>query len=180
MIRMRLCVVLVLAGVVAFSFVQMSLEQAAASAEVILVRKFQTPGLFPVEGQYVSYGATVKNIGSVTLRGESLWATFRSSEGKDGSQASFQIPALLPGQSKELRLGPFKMVGSGQHSLYLGINRSGNAEEPNDLQLNYSAQAAANSFVVYSPATATAMPAGVAVAAAGVAILALYMRKRRD
>jgi hypothetical protein len=169
---------LILASLV-FALVQPSWGQGAASAEVTLVRKFQSSGLFPVEGQYVGYSATIKNTGAETMQGEFLCVSFRSAGTGSDSNATFQIPALSPGQSKELSLGPFKIVGSGWHGLYLGINRTGKPGEPNDLSLNYSPGSPADSFAVYSPALANAIPVGAAVAAAGAAILALYMKKRR-
>jgi hypothetical protein len=170
---------LILAGLATFVLVQPSWGQGAASAEVTLVRKFQSSGLFPVEGQYVGYSATIKNTSVDMMQGEFLWVSFRSVSAGSDSDATFQIPALSPGQSKELSLGPFKMVENGEHRLYLGVNRTCRLGEPNDLALNYAPGSPADSFAVYSPATAISIPAGAAVAAAGAAILALYIKKRR-
>lgn len=114
------------------------------------------------------------------MQGESLWVSFRSAFAGDDSDATFKIPTLAPGQSKELSLGPFKMVGSDEHGLYIGIHRTGQPGKPGDVALNYPPGSPADSFAVYSPAVAIAIPAGAAVAAAGAAILALYMKKRRE
>jgi hypothetical protein len=141
------------------------------------VRHFQLQGLLPAEGQYVSYSATVKNTGNAAITGMRLWVTFGSAA-DDPEPASFALPDLQPGQSRELSLGPFKMAKSGEHHLHVGINRSGNASEPNDVALNYSPATVADSVTAYGAGLISAISAGAALAAAGGVLVALYLKKR--
>jgi hypothetical protein len=71
------------------------------------------------------------------------------------------------------------MVKSGEHRLYLGINRSGSAGDPNDVSLNYSPDAPADSITVYSTGLISAISAGAAFATAGAVLVLLYVKKRR-
>ena len=161
----------------AATFAQFSWAQAGQSAEVSIDRHFQLHGLLPIEGQYVSYSANVKNTGNTVITGMRLWTTFGSATGSEST--SFAIPDLQPEQTKQLSLGPFKMVKSGEHRLYLGINRSGSASEPNDVSLNYSPDAPADLIAVYSAGLMSAISAGAAFAAAGAVLVALYVKKRQ-
>lgn len=153
-----------------------SWAQAAQSAEVSIQRHFPLPGLLPTEGQYVSYLATIKNTGSTSLTGMRLWASF----GTAGSSepASFAIQDLAPGESRQMNLGPFKMVKTGEHRLYAGINKSGSAGGPNDVPLNLSPDVPADSFMVYGAGLIFAVAAGAAFTAAGGVLVALYLKKR--
>ncbi|MEO9294490.1 MAG: hypothetical protein ABI347_02705 [Nitrososphaera sp.] len=149
----------------------------AQSAEISIVRHFQLQGmLLPAEGQYVSYSATVKNTGDDAITGMRLWVTFGSAA--DLESASFALPDLQPGQSRELSLGPFKMAKPGEHILHMGINRSGRASEPNDVALNYSPAAVADSITAYSTRLISAISVGAALAAAGGTLVALYLKKK--
>lgn len=171
--------VLWLAGAAAAALLMLPpLAQAAQSAHLSLERHFQLRGLMPLEGQYVSYDATIKNTGDEPIAGMHLWLTFGSVAGSVES-ASFTIPELQPGESRQLSLGPFKMIESGDHRLYVGVNKSGSAAEPNDIMLNYSNATPADSFIVYNGAMVYAVILGAAFMAIGGVLVALYLKKRK-
>lgn len=152
--------------------------QTMQSAEVSLDRHFQLQELLPAEGQYVSYTATVKNTGSTEMAGMRLWVAFGPASSRES--ASFAIPDLQAGESKQLTIGPFKMTRSGEHLLYVGINRSGVAFEPNDVDMNYSPATPADSITAYSTGLITAVSAGAALVVAGGALVVLYIKKTRQ
>lgn len=122
----------------------------------------QSPAIIIEAGDYVSYEATVTNAGGAAPGEGTLQAHFVSAGGKSDSQAEFAVPPLAPGQSKHLHLGPFKVAQAGDHFLYLGTD---GAE-------------LADSFVAYGDGTGNAAVAGVAIASAGGALVAWYLRNR--
>jgi hypothetical protein len=131
---------------------------AWAQQEISVSR--QSPAIIEA-GDYVSYEATVTNAGAPASEG-ALQVHFVSAGGKSDSRAEFTIPSLAPGQTKQLHLGPFKVVEAGEHFLYLGTENV----EP------------ADSFVAYGAGTGNAAVAGAAVAGAGGALVAWYLKKR--
>ena len=131
---------------------------AWAQQEISVSR--QSPAIIEA-GDYVSYEANVTNAGAATWEG-TLKVHFMSAGGKSDSRAEFAIPSLTPGQTKQLHLGPFKVTEAGEHFLYLGTENV----EP------------ADSFVAYGNGTGNAAVAGAAIAGAGVALVAWYLKKR--
>lgn len=158
-------------------------QEPSGQASLTLERHVQSQGLFPVQGDYVLYDITVKNTGTQTIEGRSLWVSFVpvQAAGEAGSSARFEVPALAPGTSALLHAGPFKLHGAGRHALYVGINKAGDAKSPDDVALNTAPGAPVDSVDALDPAIATAIPAGAGMAAGGVALLAwlFFARKRR-
>lgn len=148
------------------------------SAELEVSRRLQSVGLVPVVGEYVSYDVMIKNTGGSTIEHQLLWVHFVSDNGKTDSKATFSIPQLAPDASAELRIGPFKMLASGNHCLYLGANRDGDMEAPNQVTLNYLPDKCADSITSYAPVVATWLPAGAGLVLAGVALLGWYLVRR--
>lgn len=163
------------------AFAQEKGEQASLSLE----RHRQSQGLFPVAGDYVRYDVTVKNTGQSAIEGRSLWVNFVPLQGggrAEGSSARFEVPLLAQGASAQLHVGPFKLHGAGEHALYVGINRQGDVKSPDDVALNTKPGTPVDTVTALDPAAAAALPAGMGIAAAGVALLAwlfFYARKRR-
>lgn len=153
--------------------------QEEMSAAVSVVRHIQSQGLFPAAGDYVQYDITITNSGQPEIAGQSLWVRLESEGGRTDSQASFSIPALSPGQSVQIHAGPFKTHESGQHSLYLGINDLGSPEQDDEVVLSMPTGVPADSFDVYPPAFALALPVGAGLAAAGTAILVVFLFRRK-
>ena len=110
-------------------------------------------------GGYVSYDVTVTNAGDAPAAESDLAARFVSAGGKSDSHAEFTVPPLLPGQSKQLHVGPFKAAEAGEHSLYLDGGL-------------------ADSFVAHGQGTGYGAAAGVALACAGILLVAWYLRMR--
>lgn len=152
-----------------------SAQETRGQAELSLERHVQSKGLFPAAGDYVRYDVTVKNIGSSSIEERSLWANFvpvqngGGGDVEEGSSARFEVPSLAPGASAQLHLGPFKLHGAGEHVLYVGINREGDAKSPDDVALNTRPGVPVDSVSALDPAAAAALPAGMGIAAAGVA-----------
>ncbi|AIF83502.1 conserved repeat protein [Candidatus Nitrososphaera evergladensis SR1] len=157
-------------------------EESGQAAELSLERQVQSQGLFPAAGDYVRYDVTIRNTGPSAIEGRSLWVDFVPMRGgHEGSSAKFEVPLLAPGASAQLHLGPFKLHDAGEYALYVGINRGGDATSPDDLALNTQPDVPLDSVTALDPITAMALPAGMGIAAAGVALLAwlFYARKRR-
>lgn len=153
--------------------------QEGLSADVLVSRHVQLQGLLPATGDYVRYDVTVTNSGQSAITGESLWVKLESEGGRTDSQASFSIPDLSPGQSAQIHAGPFKTLEAGEHSLYLGINTLGSPDQADDVPINLASGAPADSFTIYSPALATALPIGAGLAAAGAALLSIFFFRRK-
>lgn len=169
--------------------------QASLSIERHL--QSQWPLLFPAAGDYVRYDITVKNTGQSGIGGRSLWVNFVPVQDGDdnnnssgggrqeiGSSAKFEVPLLAPGASTQLHVGPFKLHGDGNHALYLGIDKDGDAKSPDDVALNTQPGVPVDSVFAFDPAAAAALPAGIVIAAAGAALLGWlflfsYPRKKR-
>lgn len=152
--------------------------QENRSAELQISRELQSGELVPIIGDYVSYEVTVKNTGSSVIEGQLLWVHFASAHGKTDSKAAFSIPALAPGASTRLHIGPFKMLESGEHCISLGVNRDGDLEAPNQVALNYLPNQCADSITSYAPALATLLPAGAVLALAGAIFLGWPLKRR--
>jgi hypothetical protein len=153
----------------------------SGQAELSLERHVQSQGLFPAAGDYVRYDITVKNTGPSAIEGMSLWVNFVPVQGSDvGSSARFEVPLLAPGASAQLHLGPFKLHSAGEHALYLGINRAGDAKSPDDIALNIKPGVPVDSVTALEPAVVAVLPAGVGIAAAGTGLLAwlFFMREK--
>jgi hypothetical protein len=153
----------------------------SGQAELSLERHVQSQGLFPAAGDYVRYDVTVKNTGPSAIEGMSLWVNFVPVQGNEvGSSARFEVPLITPGASTLLHLGPFKLHGAGEHALYLGINRAGDAKSPDDIALNTKPGVAVDSVTALEPAVIAVLPAGVGIAAAGAGLLAwlFFMREK--
>lgn len=154
----------------------------SGQAELSLERHVQSQGLFPAAGDYVRYDVTVKNTSPSAIEGMSLWVNFVPVQGSDvGSSARFEVPLLAPGASTLLHLGPFKLHSAGEHALYLGINRAGDAKSPDDIALNTKPGVSVDSVTALEPAVIAVLPAGVGIAAAGTGLLAwlfFYVRKK--
>lgn len=175
----RLPDVVVLCAVAAVISAGPAWAQEEMSAVVSVERHVQSQGLFPAAGDYVQYDVTVTNSGQSEIAGQSLWVRLESEGGRTDSQASFSIPALAPGQSVQIYAGPFKTHEAGRHSLYLGINGLGSPEQDNEVALSVPLSVPADSFAVYSPAFAVALPVGAGLAAAGAAILVVFLFRRK-
>lgn len=161
---------------------QTSWSQGSQSAEVSVERHLQIASLLPLEGQYVSYSAMVKNTGTTTISGMRLWVNFEpvaNSSNTGGDSTSFAIPDLQPGGSKQLSLGPFKMVKTGEYRLFVGINKNASAFEPNDVALNFAPRQPADSLTVYSPIVVVSLVIGVVFIAAGGVLVTIYVKKGR-
>jgi len=153
--------------------------QSEMSADISVSRHVQSQGLLASTGDYVRYEVTVTNSGQSVTSGQSLWVKLESEGGRTNSQASFSIQSLEPGQSTQIHVGPFKTLEAGEHRLYAGINDQGDPEEPDDVMTNLVPGVPADSFAVYSPALATALPVGAGLAAAGAAIISIIFFRRK-
>ena len=73
-----------------------------------------------------------------------------------------------------------QLHAAGEHALYLGINRAGDAKSPDEVALNTKPGAPVDSVTAFEPAAAAVFLAGAGLAAAGVGLLAwlFYVRKR--
>lgn len=175
---------LLASAVVLLAAPSMCISAASAQsgqAELSLERHVQSQGLFPAVGDYVRYDITIKNTGLSTIEGMSLWVNFVPVQANNaGSMAKFEVPLLAPGTSTQLHLGPFKLHAAGEHALYLGINRAGDAKSPDEVALNTKPGAPVDSVTAFEPAAAAVFLAGAGLAAAGVGLLAwlFYVRKR--
>jgi len=154
--------------------------QGTMSVDISVSRSVQSQGLLAAAGDYVRYEITVTNSGRSEIADQSLWVRLASEGGRTNSQASFSVPDLEPGQSAQIHAGPFKTLEAGQHFLYLGINSHGSPDAPDGVSTNLPAGAPADSFLVYSPALATALPVGAGLAAAGAVIISvIFFRRKR-
>ena len=161
---------------------QTSWSQGSQSAEVFVERHLHITSLLPLEGQYVSYTTIVKNTGTTTITGMRLWVNFEpvaNSSDSGGDSTSFSIPDLQPGGSKQLSLGPFKMVKTGEYRLFIGINKSATAFEPNEVALNFTPRQPADSLTVYSPIFVVSLVIGAVFIAAGGVLVMIYVKKSR-
>lgn len=135
----------------------MTVAAAWAQQEVSVSR--QGP-LIIEAGGYVSYDVTVTNAGDAATPKGVVAAHLTSAGGKSDSRAEFAVPPLLPGHSKQLHAGPFKIAEAGEHFLHLDGRP-------------------ADSFVAYGRGTGYSILAGVALVGAGAALLLVrYMRRR--
>jgi len=151
-------------------------------AELSLERRVQSQGLFPATGDYVGYDVTIKNTGPSAIEGMVLWVKFVPAQGAEvGSSARFEVPLIAPGASAQLHLGPFKLHGAGDHALYLGINKAGDAKSPDEVALNTKPSVPVDSITALEPVAAVVLPAGIGLAATGAGLLAwlFYAKKRR-
>jgi hypothetical protein len=138
--------------------IMMLVAAAWAQQEVSVSR--QAPAMIIEAGGYVSYDVTVTNAGDAARPEGVVEARFASAGGKSDSHAEFRVPALLPGHSKQLHVGPFKVAEAGEHFLHLD-------GKP------------ADSFVAYGRGTGYSILAGLALAGAGAALLVVrYIRRR--
>lgn len=148
---------------------------AWAQQEVTVSR--QSPAIIIEAGHYVSYEATVTNLGDASTGEGKLQAHFVSAAGgKSDSQAEFAVPPLAPGQSKQLHLGPFKVVQAGEHLLYVGMDNDD--DDDGDGSSGGGADELADSFVAYADGTGNAAVAGAAIAGAGGVLVAWYLKKK--
>lgn len=111
-----------------------------------------------------------------------MWVNFEpvaNSSNTGGDSTSFAIPDLQPGGSKQLSLGPFKMVKTGEYRLFVGINKNASAFEPNDVALNFAPRQPADSLTVYSPIVVVSLVIGVVFIAAGGVLVTIYVKKGR-
>lgn len=152
--------------------------EESLAAELQISRELQSDNLVPVVGDYVSYEVTMKNIGGSTIEGQRLWTHFVSANGKTDSKATFSIPPIEPDSDTTLHIGPFKMLESGDHCLYLGANNDGDLEMPNHVALNYLPNQCTDSITSYTSAFATLFPVGAVLALAGTVFLGWYIKKR--
>lgn len=178
-----------LAAAVAFAFlaaITTCISNASAQggqAELSLERHMQSQELLPAAGDYVRYDVTIKNTGQSAIKGMSLWVKFAPVQGSElGSSAKFEVPLVATGGSAQLHLGPFKLHEAGEHVLYVGINKAGDAQSPDEVALNTKPGVPVDSVTALEPAAAAALPVGIGIAASGVGILAwvfFYVRKKR-
>lgn len=152
--------------------------QESLSLELDVQRRAQSASLVPVDGDYVGYDVTIKNTGGSPIEAQLVWVRFVSASGNTDSKAVFSVPTLAPGASTQLHLGPFKMLEGGQHCLYLGVNKDGDFEAPNEIAFNYAPDSCADSIQAYHPALASAIPAGAGLTAAGAALIGWYLKTR--
>ncbi len=153
-----------------------ALAQQDMQARVSLERTVQYPGLLPVAGDYVRYDITIENTGTLPIGGQKLWVEFSPEQG-EGSSAVFEMPAIAPGDSAQLHIGPFKMHSAGEHLLTLGVNSQGDPSLPDDVALDIAGPA--DSVTAYSPSVATALPAGMGLIAAGAGFIVWHFARRR-
>lgn len=138
---------------------------AWAQQEVSVLRQSPNAIMIIEAGGYVSYEAIVTNTGDAVADESVLYTRFVSAGGRSYSQAEFTVPSLSAGQSKHLHLGPFKVMQAGEHFLFLG--KADNSMNP------------ADSFIAYGSGTGNAILVGTAIASAGGALLAWYLRQGR-
>jgi hypothetical protein len=137
----------------------MIVAAAWAQQEVSVSR--QAP-LIIEAGGYVAYDVTVTNAGDAATPEGVVAARFASAGGKSDSHAKFAVPPLLPGHSKQLHVGPFKVAEAGAHFLHLDDGKP------------------ADSFVAYGRGTGYSILAGVALVGAGAALLLVFRRYVRS
>jgi hypothetical protein len=155
-------------------------QQHSFVAELTIAKKYPSSGYFPLVKEYVQYNVTIKNTGDIPIENQSLWAYFVSDDGKSSSSGKFSIGKLGAGESKTLYLGPFKMLSSSQHYLYLGINSKGDSDAPNEVAINYSPKKAADSFYVYSEELMRVLPITIGSLLTGAIALGIWTIKRRS
>lgn len=158
--------------------------QNIPSAEITLSKRYSGSEIVSVLNEYIQYDVSIKNTSNVPITNQSLWVSFSSSGGKTDVYTSFHVENLFSGDSRLLHLGPFKMRESGEHSLFLGMNRDGNSSLQNDVSLNYEPTVPVDRFhVSESTAFQWIIPAGFLSIVGGAAILAsliYYRKKKRD
>lgn len=170
---------LALLAVASILIAESARAQEAMSIDISVSRQIQSQGVLPAVGDYVQYDVTVTNSGQSTITDQSMWVRLASDEGGTRSQAAFSLKDLVPGQSIQIHAGPFKTIKAGEHSFSIGINTTGSPDRADDVMTNLRSGTPADSFIVYSPALATALPVGAGLAAAGAIILSLILSRRR-
>jgi hypothetical protein len=156
--------------------------QSSPSAEIKFLKSYSGSETGPTINKYIQYDVSIKNTSNIPITNQSLWVSFTSEGGKTDVYTSFHVQNLLSGDSKLLHVGPFKMRESGQHSLYLGMNRDGNSSLQNDVSLNYEPNVPVDRFQVSETTTVPwIIPGAFFSIIVGVAILAsfVYYRKKR-
>ena len=150
--------------------------QQDMQAELSLERTVQSAGLLPAAGEYVRYDLVIANSGGSEIAGQKLWVDFSPARG-EGTSAVFTVPALPPGKSVQLYLGPFKMHEAGEHFLTLGMNAQGDPGAPDEVSLGIAGPA--DSVTAYSPALAATLPVGIGVAAVGAGLVGWSFARRK-
>jgi hypothetical protein len=150
--------------------------QQDMQAELSLERTVQSAGLLPAAGEYVRYDLVITNSGGSEIAGQKLWVDFAPAQG-EGTSAVFTVPAVPPGKSVQLHLGPFKMHEAGEHFLALGMNAQGDPNAPDEVSLDTGRPA--DSVTAYSPALAATLPVGIGVAAAGAGLVGWSFARRK-
>lgn len=150
--------------------------QQDMQAGLSLERTVQSAGLLPAAGEYVRYDLVITNTGGSEIVGQKLWVDFAPAQG-EGTSAVFTVPAVPPGKSVQLHLGPFKMHEAREHFLTLGMNAQGDPNAPDEVSLDIASPA--DSVTAYSPVLAATLPVGIGVAAVGAGLVGWSFARRK-
>lgn len=176
---MRIVLAVAIAAAVLSYMFAWAQDDRGLAAEISVSRHLQSGGFVPVAEEYADYEITMKNNGSVAIDNQSLWVHFFSANGKSNSQGTFAIASLAPGETRQFHIGPFKMRETGEHCLFVGVNREGEVGAPNQVALNYNPARCADSFIVYTPMLVIFLPTGIGIAAAGAIFIVWRFKRER-
>ena len=156
-----------------------------ASVELTTSKEYPS-GIWPVEQQYVKYDLQIRNVGTGDLQNEVLWVRFVSLSERTLHTSNFVIPELHSGDVTTLHLGPFKMIDSSDHTLYVGMNKHGDSSIPNDIIVQGSSPSVPlDSFKVFSQPALQSITMGSIISVTGIGVILMYfvwriMRKRQN
>ncbi|HEX2015043.1 MAG TPA: hypothetical protein VLA68_07430 [Nitrososphaera sp.] len=156
-------------------------NESVSVAEITWSKKYPSSGFAPVVNEYVQYDVTVLNTGDTPIENQSLWVSFVSRGGETRVNTAFSVPLIDSGERTMLHLGPFKMRGTGDHSLFLGMNGQADSSLPNEVGIGHDPMIPVDTFTVYDPTLIQLIPIATSSAAAGIAILVglVYFQRRK-
>ncbi|GEM_PF-3475812 len=155
-------------------------EDSKLHVSVEIVSKRFSSGYLPVVDEYVEYQIKLTNDESIPIQNQSLWALFTSKDNRTHSSGSYTIVSLNSNDSETFFLGPYKMRETGEHYLFLGMNRKGDPSLPNGILVNFQPNSPVDSFFVYDRSFIQLVPISLAlvILAAAITIGFKFYRNR--
>ena len=157
------------------SAVDLSESQTTGEVGLTLSKEYASSFL-PIEHQYVKYELRISNRGTTDLQNQVLWARFTSDSARTVHESKFALPALHPGDSTLLHIGPLKMHDTSDHMLFVGVNIKGDSGLPNEVSLlGVSPGMPIDSFQVFDQQTLEKIILGSIISITGIGIIITYL-----